>query len=217
MGLQNSNLDFYPALAIAIKLIRKEKRLSQNRVRLSANILSHRLIPQVESGSMKIKLHTMLKICRGLEMRPSAFMTIVDRMLEDSTYFNACDLSVKDLRPSHTIKKNVSNYDQLTGTTGKHFQYVIGSIIQELRLSKNISLGRLMRASKISGKTTVAKFESGLQCPRLTTLFKLAEGLNLKASYVVELVEEKFVVEARSYFNLRANQIFKRDETSKKK
>ncbi len=67
---------------------------------------------------------------------------------------------------------------------------VFGKILRELRLEKGLSQEQLGFEADLR-RTYVSILELGQQQPSLTTIFKLAKALNIKASYLLELVESR--------------------------
>ena len=67
---------------------------------------------------------------------------------------------------------------------------VFGKILRELRLEKGLSQEQLGFEADLR-RTYVSILELGQQQPSLTTIFKLAKALNIKASHLLELVESR--------------------------
>ncbi len=67
---------------------------------------------------------------------------------------------------------------------------VFGKILRELRLEKGLSQEQLGFEADLR-RTYVSILELGQQQPSLTTIFKLAQALNIKASHLLELVESR--------------------------
>ena len=67
---------------------------------------------------------------------------------------------------------------------------VFGKILRELRINKGLSQEQLGFEADLR-RTYVSILELGQQQPSLTTIFKLAKALNIKASELIELVENR--------------------------
>ncbi len=65
-----------------------------------------------------------------------------------------------------------------------------GKVLRELRLKKGLSQEQLGFEADLR-RTYVSILELGQQQPSLTTLLKLANALNIKASQLMALLEEK--------------------------
>lgn len=65
-----------------------------------------------------------------------------------------------------------------------------GKVLRELRLNKGLSQEQLGFEADLR-RTYVSILELGQQQPSLTTLLKLANALNIKASQLMALLEEK--------------------------
>jgi len=65
-----------------------------------------------------------------------------------------------------------------------------GKVLRELRLNKGLSQEQLGFEADLR-RTYVSILELGQQQPSLTTLLKLAKALNIKASQLMALLEEK--------------------------
>jgi transcriptional regulator with XRE-family HTH domain len=65
-----------------------------------------------------------------------------------------------------------------------------GEVIRELRKAKQISQEKLADVSKLD-RSFISLLECGHKQPSLVTIFQLAKALNLTASKILSLVEEK--------------------------
>ena len=65
-----------------------------------------------------------------------------------------------------------------------------GEVIRELRKAKQISQEKLADISKLD-RSFISLLECGHKQPSLVTIFQLAKALNLSASKIMSLVEEK--------------------------
>ena len=72
-----------------------------------------------------------------------------------------------------------------------HFNKVLGEIIKELRTSKtNLSINKFAMEFDID-RGNLSKLENGVLGCRMLTAWKIAEGMNIKLSDLVKLLEEK--------------------------
>jgi len=67
---------------------------------------------------------------------------------------------------------------------------IFGTVLRELRENKKLSQEKLAEFCDLD-RTYISLLERGLRQPTLTTLFKLADALNIKASELVEMVDIK--------------------------
>jgi transcriptional regulator with XRE-family HTH domain len=65
-----------------------------------------------------------------------------------------------------------------------------GEVIRELRKANQISQEKLAEASNLD-RSFISLLECGRKQPSLITIFQLAKALNLSASKILSLVEEK--------------------------
>jgi transcriptional regulator with XRE-family HTH domain len=65
-----------------------------------------------------------------------------------------------------------------------------GEVIREFRKAKQISQEKLASVSKLD-RSFISLLECGRKQPSLITIFQLAKALNLSASKILSLVEEK--------------------------
>ena len=65
-----------------------------------------------------------------------------------------------------------------------------GEVIRELRKTKQLSQEKLADVSKLD-RSFISLLECGHKQPSLITIFQLAKALNLSASKILSLVEEK--------------------------
>tara|TARA_B100000809_G_C14748596_1_gene391270 strand:- start:15 stop:236 length:222 start_codon:yes stop_codon:yes gene_type:complete len=67
---------------------------------------------------------------------------------------------------------------------------IFGKILKELRLEKGLTQEALAEHSNL-GVTFISKLENGKRQPTITTLFQLAEALNIKPSEIIERLEKE--------------------------
>ncbi|MEY8001976.1 helix-turn-helix domain-containing protein [Clostridium sp. Mt-5] len=70
----------------------------------------------------------------------------------------------------------------------KDFNFIIGKNLNNIRKQKNLSLDKVALLTGVS-KAMLAQIERGNSSPTVTTLWKIATGLNVSFSY---FMEEKF-------------------------
>ena len=70
-------------------------------------------------------------------------------------------------------------------------QEVCGSVIKRIRTQKGITQEELAWKCDVD-KVFIYRIESGINQPTITTLFKLAEGLNIPCASLVEEIEKEF-------------------------
>ena len=80
-----------------------------------------------------------------------------------------------------------------------------GEVIRELRKSDQISQEKLAEVSKLD-RSFISLLECGHKQPSLITIFQLAKALNLSASKIMSLVEEKIKKETRTKNNSRPHK-----------
>jgi len=76
------------------------------------------------------------------------------------------------------------------GGISLNISIAFGKVLRELRLKKGLSQEQLGFEADLR-RTYVSILELGQQQPSLTTLLKLANALNIKASQLMALLEEK--------------------------
>jgi len=64
-------------LGIKIKILRKEKKLSQEKLAEIAG-LHRNYIGQVERGEKSITINSLIKICKALSVKPSALLKMIE-------------------------------------------------------------------------------------------------------------------------------------------
>lgn len=69
---------------------------------------------------------------------------------------------------------------------------VFGILIKNIRKNKLISQEKLSEKSGLD-RTYISLIETGKRNPTLTSICKIAQGLDIKASELIRLYEEKFV------------------------
>jgi len=67
-----------------------------------------------------------------------------------------------------------------------------GKVIRELRKANQISQEKLAEVSNLD-RSFISLLECGHKQPSLITIFQLAKALNLSASKIMSLVEEKII------------------------
>jgi transcriptional regulator with XRE-family HTH domain len=77
-----------------------------------------------------------------------------------------------------------------------------GEVIRESRKAKQISQEKLADISKLD-RSFISLLECGHKQPSLVTIFQLAKALNLSASKIMSLVEEKITRKTGTRNNLR--------------
>jgi transcriptional regulator with XRE-family HTH domain len=80
-----------------------------------------------------------------------------------------------------------------------------GEVIRELRKAKQISQEKLAEVSKLD-RSFISLLECGHKQPSLITIFQLAKALNLSASKIMSLVEEKIKKATRTKNNSRPHK-----------
>jgi len=80
-----------------------------------------------------------------------------------------------------------------------------GEVIRELRKAKQISQEKLAEVSNLD-RSFISLLECGHKQPSLITIFQLAKALNLSASKIMSLVEEKIKKETRTKNNSRPHK-----------
>lgn len=73
-------------------------------------------------------------------------------------------------------------------------QEVCGSVIKRIRTQKGITQEELAWKCDVD-KVFIYRIESGINQPTITTLFKLAEGLSMPCTSLVEEIEKEFKVQ----------------------
>jgi len=71
-----------------------------------------------------------------------------------------------------------------------HVDRVFGTILKEIRNQKGISQSELANRSDLD-RTYISLLERGLRQPTLETLFKLADALNIKPSFIIQKMESE--------------------------
>lgn len=74
----------------------------------------------------------------------------------------------------------------------KDFTFIIGKNLNNIRKQKNLSLDKVAELTGVS-KAMLAQIEKGVSNPTVTTLWKIATGLNVSFSYFME-EEEKNIL-----------------------
>ncbi|MFZ2395316.1 MAG: helix-turn-helix transcriptional regulator [Smithella sp.] len=77
-----------------------------------------------------------------------------------------------------------------------------GGVIRELRKVNQISQEKLAEVSKLD-RSFISLIECGHKQPSLITIFQLAKALNLSASKILSLVEEKIQKQISLSYPLR--------------
>ena len=67
---------------------------------------------------------------------------------------------------------------------------IFGILIRDLRKNKSISQEKLAEKTNLD-RTFISLIETGKRVPTLTSICKLAKGLDIKASELLKLYEEK--------------------------
>lgn len=75
----------------------------------------------------------------------------------------------------------------------KDFNTIIGKNLNNIRKQKNMSLDKVAELTGVS-KGMLAQIEKGLSNPTVTTLWKIATGLNVSFSYFMEEEERDIAV-----------------------
>ena len=70
------------------------------------------------------------------------------------------------------------------------YEIEFGSILQELRLEKNLSQSELAKLSQID-RTFISLLERGIRQPSLTTIFHLASAFKIQPSEFISKVENR--------------------------
>ena len=74
----------------------------------------------------------------------------------------------------------------------KNFNLIIGKNLNNIRKQKNLSLDKVAELTGVS-KGMLAQIEKGVSNPTVTTLWKIATGLNVAFSYFMEEEEREIV------------------------
>lgn len=74
----------------------------------------------------------------------------------------------------------------------KDFSLIIGKNLNNIRKQKNLSLDKVAELTGVS-KGMLAQIEKGVSNPTVTTLWKVATGLNVSFSYFMEEEEKEIV------------------------
>lgn len=80
---------------------------------------------------------------------------------------------------------------------------IFGIIIKDIRKNKSISQEKLSEKTGLD-RTYISLIETGKRNPTLTSICKIAQALDIKASELIQLYEEK-IVEIKSKGDERAN------------
>lgn len=75
----------------------------------------------------------------------------------------------------------------------KDFNSIIGKNLNNLRKQKNLSLDKVALLTNVS-KGMLAQIEKGVSNPTVTTLWKIAKGLNVSFSYFMDEEEKEVTV-----------------------
>ena len=67
---------------------------------------------------------------------------------------------------------------------------IFSQVLRELRTSKGISQERLAEYCDLD-RTYISLLERGLRQPSLSTIFKIAESLDMPASEIIKTVEDR--------------------------
>jgi len=70
------------------------------------------------------------------------------------------------------------------------YKNALGEIVKKYRLEKNKSIS-LISAEIGMTKSMWADLEKGIKDPQLSTLIRIAEGMNITASQIIEELEQK--------------------------
>lgn len=71
---------------------------------------------------------------------------------------------------------------------------IFGILIRDLRQNKSFSQEKLAEKAGLD-RTFISLIETGKRVPTLTTICKIAKGLDIKASELIKLYEEKITDE----------------------
>lgn len=70
---------------------------------------------------------------------------------------------------------------------------IIGKVIQEQREKKHLSQEVVSGLADI-GRTHLSAIERGVRKPTLETFFKIADALDIKASELMKLIENRHII-----------------------
>ncbi|MBI1769540.1 MAG: helix-turn-helix transcriptional regulator [Bacteroidetes bacterium] len=205
--------EFTQALGFAIKATRAKNSLTQRKVKEKAKINSHRLIPEAEIGKRNIKLSTAFKICVGLDEKLSNIVSLVNLILNQPNWVEE-NRSLLDRGTRKTTARIRVRTD--TDFSENNFSLVLGDLIREIRIVHGFSQQQLSLMVRFQSNRAVPEYELGLRCPRLTTLFKLCRGLEVNASYIVELMRNKFTIEKRPFILMNRMRSILKDMNEQK-
>lgn len=82
----------------------------------------------------------------------------------------------------------------------KDFSLIIGKNLFKIRKQRNYSLDKVAELTGVS-KGMLAQIEKGASNPSVTTLWKIAKGLNVSFSYFMEAEEDKIQFAAKKQIN----------------
>lgn len=66
-----------------------------------------------------------------------------------------------------------------------------GEVLKELRLERGLTQDKLAELASLNDRSHVSMLERGEKSPALPTLFILADALDISASELIRLVEQK--------------------------
>jgi len=72
---------------------------------------------------------------------------------------------------------------------GKELEHLIGEVIKELRLSKNLSQEKLAELSNLD-RSYISEIERGVKTASVVTIFKISAALSIKSSELLQKVEK---------------------------
>lgn len=73
---------------------------------------------------------------------------------------------------------------------GRTLEIRASEVLRELRLAKGLSQQSLANECEME-RTHISAIERALRTPSLSTIFKLADALDIKPSELVKLIEER--------------------------
>lgn len=68
---------------------------------------------------------------------------------------------------------------------------IFGAVLKELRLDRGLTQEELADKAMLNDRSHVSALERGTKSPSLSTIFTLADALNIRPSELFKLVEDK--------------------------
>lgn len=158
------------ALGEIVRRRRDELGLSQRALAPRAG-LSRRHLHDIEHANPSIRFATLFNLAHALDMTATELVEAIEQPREG--------------RRPHPSVTSVIDDDRLTVFTGR--------AIRRRRQQLGLSVEQLGAGSRIGG-SHVAEIERGRRAPRLLTLFRLADALDMDATELVQRIEIALLV-----------------------